>query len=572
KEVQKRWRSIRDSYTKAYRAGKCVPADQCAPGSRRYQHHKQMAFLLRALKNKSDKYESFSEVSNSPQHPPPEDIPKIKNEIIEKPLDLKTKREPEKPVTQDKCNQASIDKCNQVTIDKEQSSLEIKIDANSILPDDHFDDDKLFMNSLLPLFKKMDDDTRLLCRIEVLKIIRHAIKGNKCFEAIRMAEDSFFTDRLSGILAKEEAMEESSNNRSPSPLPMPTKRRGPGRPRKVRPPPSDSDEEQLSRKRGPRMKVPPLDVPRMSEMDESLSKATSVAQLSTPLFMKLLSIKWENQSLTEVAAAGVAASGAAEVEAAAVGASEGVAGVLTVAAGAAEEVSTNVVAVEDSEAEVVAADAVLPEAGAGASRAESKHGGVFIARGKEDALVTRNLVPGSEVYGEKRISVETDGEKVEYRVWNPFRSKLAAAIMGGVDAIHMPPGSRVLYLGAASGTTVSHVSDVVGPEGLVYAVEFSHRMLVGMVDTIFADVAQPDQARIVSLNAQHFLKNGGHFVISIKASCIDSTAQPEAVFAAEVKKLQADKLKPQEQLTLEPYERDHAVVVGVFRPPPKKDK
>ncbi|XP_072933992.1 rRNA 2'-O-methyltransferase fibrillarin [Epargyreus clarus] len=227
-----------------------------------------------------------------------------------------------------------------------------------------------------------------------------------------------------------------------------------------------------------------------------------------------------------------------------------------------------------------------------------RHPGVFIARGKEDALVTKNLVPGSEVYGEKRISVETDGEKVEYRVWNPFRSKLAAAIMGGVDAIHMPPGSRVLYLGAASGTTVSHVSDVVGPEGLVYAVEFSHRsgrdlinvakkrtniipiiedarhplkyrMLVGMVDTIFADVAQPDQARIVSLNAQHFLKNGGHFVISIKASCIDSTAQPEAVFAAEVKKLQADKLKPQEQLTLEPYERDHAVVVGVFRPPPK---
>ncbi|XP_035743728.1 rRNA 2'-O-methyltransferase fibrillarin-like [Vespa mandarinia] len=229
-----------------------------------------------------------------------------------------------------------------------------------------------------------------------------------------------------------------------------------------------------------------------------------------------------------------------------------------------------------------------------------RHEGVFIARGKEDALVTLNLVPGSEVYGEKRISVEGEnGEKIEYRVWNPFRSKLAAAILGGVDQIHMPPGSKVLYLGAASGTTVSHVADVVGPEGLVYAVEFSHRsgrdlinvakkrtniipiiedarhphkyrMLMGMVDTIFADVAQPDQARIVALNAQYFLKNGGHFVISIKASCIDSTAQPEAVFASEVKKLIADKLKPQEQITLEPYERDHAVVVGVFRPPPKK--
>ncbi|KAL9963682.1 hypothetical protein ACROYT_G027211 [Oculina patagonica] len=94
----------------------------------------------------------------------------------------------------------------------------------------------------------------------------------------------------------------------------------------------------------------------------------------------------------------------------------------------------------------------------------------------------------------------------------------------------------------------------------------------GMVDTIFADVAQPDQARIVAINAHNFLKNGGHFVISIKANCIDSTAEPAAVFAGEVKKMQAEKMKPQEQLTLEPYERDHAVVVGIYRPPPKKDK
>ena len=104
-----------------------------------------------------------------------------------------------------------------------------------------------------------------------------------------------------------------------------------------------------------------------------------------------------------------------------------------------------------------------------------RHEGVFISRGKEDALLTKNMVTGESVYGEKRISVEDDAGKVEYRVWNPFRSKLAAAILGGVDKIHMSPGSKVLYLGAASGTTVSHVSDVVGPEGMVYAVEFSHR-------------------------------------------------------------------------------------------------
>lgn len=141
---------------------------------------------------------------------------------------------------------------------------------------------------------------------------------------------------------------------------------------------------------------------------------------------------------------------------------------------------------------------------------------------------------------------------------------------------------------------MSHCSDVVGPEGIVYAVEFSHRpgrdlvnmakkrtnvipiiedarhpqryrMLVGMCDTIFADVAQPDQARIVALNAQHFLKPGGNFIISIKANCIDSTVPAEAVFAREIKKLQQEQFKPAEQLTLEPYERDHAIVCGSYR-------
>tara|TARA_R110002050_G_scaffold77523_1_gene165485 strand:+ start:593 stop:880 length:288 start_codon:yes stop_codon:yes gene_type:complete len=95
-------------------------------------------------------------------------------------------------------------------------------------------------------------------------------------------------------------------------------------------------------------------------------------------------------------------------------------------------------------------------------------------------------------------------------------------------------------------------------------------MLVGMVDVVFADVAQPDQARIVAMNSHCFLKNGGHFVISIKANCVDSTAAPELVFRSEVKKLQQEQFKPKEQITLEPYERDHAVVVGSYRPQKKK--
>lgn len=222
-----------------------------------------------------------------------------------------------------------------------------------------------------------------------------------------------------------------------------------------------------------------------------------------------------------------------------------------------------------------------------------RHPGVFVARGgKEDLLVTKNSTPGESVYGEKRISVDSpatpglDGNsepmantKVEYRVWNPFRSKLAAGVLGGLDHIYMRPGAKVLYLGAASGTSVSHVADIVGPTGTVYAVEFSHRsgrdlitmathrtnvipiiedarqplryrMLVGMVDAIFADVAQPDQARIVGLNAHLFLKVEGGILVSVKANCIDSTAKPEAVFAREVNKMREERIKPKEQLTL----------------------
>lgn len=83
--------------------------------------------------------------------------------------------------------------------------------------------------------------------------------------------------------------------------------------------------------------------------------------------------------------------------------------------------------------------------------------------------------PGESVYNEKRITVEVGEEKTEYRVWNPFRSKIASAVVSGVRNIYMEPGSKVLYLGGASGTTVSHVSDLVGPTGAVYAVEFSKR-------------------------------------------------------------------------------------------------
>lgn len=229
-----------------------------------------------------------------------------------------------------------------------------------------------------------------------------------------------------------------------------------------------------------------------------------------------------------------------------------------------------------------------------------RHPGVFISRGKQDDLATKSFAPGVSVYGEKKVEVtesstNEDGttatEKLEYRLWNPFRSKIAAAILAGIDTLYIQPGSKVLYLGAASGTTVSHVSDIVGPEGRVFAVEFSRRsgrdlitmcqkrhnvnpivedarkpasyrlFVNGMVDVIFCDVAQPDPARIIAENAGCFLKVGGKVLLSIKANCIDSTAPPAQVYAQVVEEMRALKFKPKEQISLEAYERGHALVV-----------
>lgn len=224
-----------------------------------------------------------------------------------------------------------------------------------------------------------------------------------------------------------------------------------------------------------------------------------------------------------------------------------------------------------------------------------KFNGVFIGRGKEDMLLTKNMIPGSSVYGEKRVSVSLPDKKIEYRLWNCYRSKLAAGIACGLDNIFIKPGSSVLYLGAANGTTLSHVSEIVGKDTLVYAVEFSqrsgrdlvnlaikrtniipiiadartpykYRMIVPMVDMIFSDVSQPDQSRIVMENAQYFLKEGGGILISVKASCVDSSVPAEKVFADEVNWLKKNEFKPIEQVTLEPYEKNHAMIVGTFKP------
>lgn len=224
---------------------------------------------------------------------------------------------------------------------------------------------------------------------------------------------------------------------------------------------------------------------------------------------------------------------------------------------------------------------------------------IFVNKNKMDSIMTTNMVPGTSVYNEKRTSMTKNGKTIEFRHWNPYRSKLAAGIVCGLDDIFIKKGTKVLYLGAANGTTLSHVSEIVGEDTMIYAVEFSvrtgrdlinlamkrknivpiiadarnpsaYRMLVPLVDTIFTDVSQFDQSRIVMENAQYFLKDGGNILISIKASCVDSSIPADQVFANEVNWLKKNEFKPLEQVTLEPYERNHALLVGMFKPGYKK--
>jgi len=84
-------------------------------------------------------------------------------------------------------------------------------------------------------------------------------------------------------------------------------------------------------------------------------------------------------------------------------------------------------------------------------------------------LLTKNKVPGIKVYGENLIKIKG----TEYRAWNPKRSKLAAAIKKGLKNNPIHPDSTILYLGASTGTTPSHLSDILTHGGL-YGVEYLH--------------------------------------------------------------------------------------------------
>ena len=207
--------------------------------------------------------------------------------------------------------------------------------------------------------------------------------------------------------------------------------------------------------------------------------------------------------------------------------------------------------------------------------------GVFELKG---FIVTLNAEPGKVVYKEKLFREDDK----QYRNWDPFRSKLCGAIKKGLKTFPFAPGSKTLYLGASTGTTVSHLSDIVGPEGEIFAVEIAPQCMnlllanvgkreniipihadarkpyeyedVGQVDALYQDVAQPDQDDILIKNAKMFLKAGGIAMICIKSQSIDVTKKPDEVFESVIKKLEGS-FDVVEKMKLEPFDKDHLFVV-----------
>jgi len=204
-------------------------------------------------------------------------------------------------------------------------------------------------------------------------------------------------------------------------------------------------------------------------------------------------------------------------------------------------------------------------------------------------LATKNLTPSKNVYGERLIRYEG----VEYRLWDPFRSKLAAAILKNLMSVPIKLGHNVLYLGAASGTTASHVSDIVGGEGHVYCVEFAPRsmrelvnnvctfrlnmsplledarlperyalFINGKVDDVYCDIAQPEQAKVLADNADRFLRKLGWVMLAVKAQSIDVTKEPSEIYRREIEVLENRGFRIEEVMHLEPYDKAHAMIVA----------
>ena len=205
----------------------------------------------------------------------------------------------------------------------------------------------------------------------------------------------------------------------------------------------------------------------------------------------------------------------------------------------------------------------------------------------EKKLATQNLVPGNQVYNEKLVQ----SKGIEYRIWNPFRSKLAAAIMNDLKNFPFNQKSDVLYLGVSTGTTISHISDIVNQGGTIFGIEHASRVardfldrvashrknivpiiqdarrpeeffsVYKKVDIVYVDIAQPDQTDIAIENCKLYLKSGGYLFLVIKTRSIDVVKDPKRVIKDEIKKLDT-MFEIKQTIDLHPYDKDHAMVIA----------
>ncbi|MCL4518529.1 MAG: fibrillarin-like rRNA/tRNA 2'-O-methyltransferase [Thaumarchaeota archaeon] len=209
-------------------------------------------------------------------------------------------------------------------------------------------------------------------------------------------------------------------------------------------------------------------------------------------------------------------------------------------------------------------------------------------------LTTKNLTVGRSVYGEQLVRSKFDGEEVEFRSWDPFRSKLSAAVLNGLKLFPFKSGTRCLYLGASTGTTVSHLSDIVGEKGRIFAVEVAARVarellekvvkfrknvvpviedakhperysaVYGTVSVVYCDIAQPDQTSIAIQNCRSFLEESedSTLFLVVKASSIDAIKDKKEVFDEQEEILRKANFQVLQRIDLEPYDKNHAMIVA----------
>jgi len=211
--------------------------------------------------------------------------------------------------------------------------------------------------------------------------------------------------------------------------------------------------------------------------------------------------------------------------------------------------------------------------------------GIYKDERIKNVLFTKNLISGEEVYGE-RLKIS---ENVEYREFLPSKSKLSAAIIKGINKIGLEKSKVVLYLGASTGTTVSHISDIIGKDGFIFAVENAavvirdlvflsekrknitpifedanhpeiYEKRITKVDWLYQDVSQKNQVEIFLKNVEMFLKKEGYALLSVKARSIDITKKPNEIFE-NVKNELMKKLDIIDFKELQPFQKDHCLFV-----------